>query len=109
LPSLGTPRFFPVVAIIGNGVKLAIVESGDNEFVAGDNGRGEAWRDGDFPLHIFVRAKVCGRILSISDARSVRAAELWPDERFVDGTRSNGPEPCYKNQREELFHDYLIG
>src|SRR5262249_14304152 len=77
------------------------------EFVSGDDGRREAARDRHFPLQILLRADLHGRVLAVRDARTVRAAELWPGKLLL-GAQAGCREYSHPDQHYQFFHGITL-
>ena len=80
--ALTSQASLPSARLKATRVKFVVVECGEDELVADDDGRRQAARDGDLPLHVFIGAEFDGRLLIFGDAGAVGAAELRPGERF---------------------------
>ena len=104
---VGPPRFAAVGAVVRDRVQLAVVESGEHEFVTDDDRRGGPARHRHLPLHVLVRANLDRRMLRVGDARSSGAAELWPGGRLIC-CRSDGGHDDHQQRIDPPSHKTLL-
>ena len=73
-----TPDLSPRGAVQSDGYEILIVDTGEVDAIANQNGGGVSWRNSGFPGDVGLRAKLSGKVGGVEDTLAVVAAEHCP-------------------------------